>query len=444
MRRVAKHLSAIAGRVLFIGFSVQIAFGLVWMLCNFGVRQNFVLSGAGILYPVLLWLAHHYCILYVLQVIVALWTGYFFLKTIHPSFFWNIWGSFAILTVPMGMQCHLALLPNSLINSLMLMECALFWRATIGPKKEQGAENKPMRMAENRTVLFAGMALCWLLMALLDELYFYFGGILPLVLLLVTVCGRERFRIVPLILLFSAFAGIIFGLYDLAKTTGSYEKEQKRVAEMLFDRFVWSTTLRDWGACPQALKDFVPEEIIVGASYYADGLVSDLEPILSQILSQEEMDALFTELAQEAWRLYPKRIIHECGWDLAGYVFSPTITGLMLQGRGCISYCLRNYDIMSRETPKLTRYYVDYACWWFSVAFCLAVFLEVFTIISAGRLPSGRKLGCLVAFAVACGCPVLWYVMQGAGIMDYKRTIFITGLWIAWQIQKAQGEWLKF
>lgn len=441
MRRVARHLSAIAGRVLFIGFSVQIAFGLVWMLCNFGVRQNFAPSGTGILYPVLLWLTPHYCILYLLQAVVALWTGYFFLKTIHPNFFWNIWGSFAIFTVPMGMQCHLALLPDSLISSLVLMECALFWRAAVGQKREQGAENKPMPMMENRTILFAGMAMCWLLLALLDEMYFYFGGILPLVLLLVTVCGRERFRIVPLILLFGAFAGLIFGLYDLAKTTGRYEKKQKRVAEMLFDRFVWSTILKDWGEWPQPLEDLVQGQILMNTSYYADGLARDLEPALSPVLSQEEMDALFTELAQEAWKLYPKRILRECGWDLAGYVFSPTIAGLMLHGRGCVSYCLRNYDIMGRKAPKLTRYYVDYACWWFSVAFFLAVLLEVFTVLAAKKLPSGRKLGCLAAFAAACGCPVLWYVMQGAGIMDYKRTVFITGLWIVWQVQKVQGEW---
>ena len=43
MKRVKTHLSAIMGRMLFIGFSVQIGFGLFWMLCNFGARQDFAM-----------------------------------------------------------------------------------------------------------------------------------------------------------------------------------------------------------------------------------------------------------------------------------------------------------------------------------------------------------------------------------------------------------------
>lgn len=430
MKKVKKHLSAIVGRMLFIGFCVQIAFGLFWMLCNFGARQNFALRSDGLLYPVMLRIAPHYCVVYLLQMAAALWAGYTFLKAVRPSLFWNIWGSLVIFTVPMGMQCHLALLPDSLISSLMLMECALFWRAV----NFQGKQEK-----ENRTILFAKMAVCWLCLAFLDEVYLCFGGILPLLLLLVTVCGRERFRIVPLILLFGAFAGIVSGTYNLAKMTGGYEKESKRVSEMMFDRFVWSTLLKDWGEWPDRLKDCVDGSVILNASFYADGYYTELKPVLSEVLSPEEMDELFTDLAKTAWSIYPKRIIHECGWDMAGYVLTPTITGLMLDGNGCMSYCIRNYDIMSRETPKLTKYYMDYACRWFSAAFLLAVFMEICVVFEMRKAEAGRKLGCFAAYAVTCLCPVLWYVAQGAGIMDYKRTVFITGLWLVWQVQKTQG-----
>lgn len=425
MKRMKTHLSAIMGRMLFIGFSVQIVFGLFWMLCNFGARQDFAMRSDGLLYPVLLKLAPHYCVVYFFQAAAALGAGYFFLKTIRPSLFWNIWGSLAIFTVPMGMQCHLALLPDSLISSLMLMQCALFWKAVSSKGK--------------RTILFAEMAGCWLGLALLEEMYLYFGGILPLLLLLVTVCGRERFRIVSMILLFSAFVGILFGTYDLAKATGAYEKEPKRISEMMFDRFVWSTILREWENWPTQLADIVDGPSIISSSYYADASDIDLKPALSSVLSQEEMDKLFVDLAKMAWNSYPKRIIHECGWDLAGYVFSPAIAGLMLEGRGCASYCLRNYDIMGRTTPKLTQYYVDYACRWFSAAFLLAVLMEIITVFDMGKAEPCRKIRYFGAYMTACLCPVLWYVAQGAGMMDYKRTVFITGLWIVWQVQKAQG-----
>ncbi|MCM1185875.1 MAG: hypothetical protein NC251_05150 [Lachnoclostridium sp.] len=429
MKRMKKHLSvigtAIIGRMLFIGFSVQIALGLCWMLCNFGARQNFALQSMrsdGFLYPVLLGIAPHYCVVYLLQAAVALWAGYVFLKSIRPSLFWNIWGSLVIFTVPMGMQCHLALLPDSLISSLMLMECGLFWKAA----KKHG------------TVLFAEMAACWLCLAFLDETYLFLGGILPFLLLLVTVCGRERFRLIPLILLFCAFAGIICGAYDLARMTGGYKGEPKRVSEMLCKRFVWSTVLKEWGDWPPELTACVEGSVIMNASFYSDGFEMELKPALSAVLSQEEMDALFVDLAKKAWSAYPKRITLECGWDLAGYVFSPTVTGLMLEGRGYMSYCLRNYDIMSREAPKLTKYYMNYGCYWFGIAFLLAAFVEIVSGFYADRAASKRKWGCLAAYAVTCGCVALWYTAQGAGMMDYKRTVFITGLWLIWQIQKTQ------
>ncbi len=423
MKRAAEFLCAIGGRVLFIGFTVQIALGLVWMACHFGSVQDFAPRNAGILYPVLLRVLPAGG-LYALQLAAALWAGYLFLGGLRPGRLWNLWGSFAIFTLPMGMQCHLALLPDSLISSLLLAQGAFLWRAA----GKAGLE------ARGRTKALAKMGACWLVLALLDEGYLYFGAILPLALLALWLFSKERSRLFSQAILFCACAGAICGIYALARASGGYEREPKRVAEMAFDRFVWPTLLRKWEDWPQFLTDAAEAGVLLGASYYSDGLFVDLKPALEKVLTQQEMDALFVELAKESWARYPGKILREWCWDVAGYVFSPTVAGLMLQGRGYESYCLRNYDIMGRQSPKLTQAYMDYGCRWFGAAFLLAALVQACRVILDKGLPEKRGFFCLGAFASFGGCLVFWLALQGAGMMDYKRTIFITGLWTAWQI----------
>ena len=71
MQRAVRHISAILGRVIFIGFSIQIVFGMTWMCLNFSklpqfgeslfyveISKNFICDEyTGILYPVFLLLA---------------------------------------------------------------------------------------------------------------------------------------------------------------------------------------------------------------------------------------------------------------------------------------------------------------------------------------------------------------------------------------------------
>ena len=87
-------VSAVMGRILMIGFGVQILLGMVWMFCHIGYYQEFPDSAflervagslvcdeyTGILYPLLILLCQgitrvvpipYFCALYALQLVAA-------------------------------------------------------------------------------------------------------------------------------------------------------------------------------------------------------------------------------------------------------------------------------------------------------------------------------------------------------------------------------------
>ena len=149
MQRAVRHISAILGRVIFIGFSIQIVFGMTWMCLNFSklpqfgeslfyveISKNFICDEyTGILYPVFLLLARgieglaglpYYCVMYVVQLLVACYAAHRLLMGLKKTKrALNLWGSLAVLTLPMAMQCHLAVLPYSLVSSFFLLELSI-------------------------------------------------------------------------------------------------------------------------------------------------------------------------------------------------------------------------------------------------------------------------------------------------------------------------------
>ena len=123
MKKAARHFSVILKGILITGFSIQIAFGAVWMCFHFGCMQEFG-GSEGILYRGLRALTGgQYWILYLLQLIVGFYAGYDFFRTVCPEgHFWNSWRSLVLLSFPMAMQCHMALSPCSLVSSCFLLE----------------------------------------------------------------------------------------------------------------------------------------------------------------------------------------------------------------------------------------------------------------------------------------------------------------------------------
>ena len=141
MQKAAGYVCVILKGILFIGISIQTILGIVWMCCNFANIPSFGDSlfyfqvsetlkcdeYTGILYPLILRLTGaHQSIVYLLQLAAACGAADRFLRSFgRMKKGWRIWGCLGLLTMPVVMQCHMALLPCSFVSSLMLL--ALTW-----------------------------------------------------------------------------------------------------------------------------------------------------------------------------------------------------------------------------------------------------------------------------------------------------------------------------
>ena len=450
IQKFTGHIIAILKGILFIGISVQIVMGIVWMCRNFSHVPQFEDSlfymqvsrtlrcdeYTGILYPLFLRLVrrNHY-IVYGVQLTVAYIAAGRFLHVFLPG---NgrklIWKSLAFVTIPVVMQCHLAMLPCSLAASLLLLELSLLAEA--------------VRKVEKRTLKkLAWLCLCWLALALLLPEYLYLGAA-PVVLF--GCCswrqwGKQRRIKCYSFLLAAAFAGMILSVNSLTRTQGLYGRFQKTPLTTLTQRIAWSSLTKDFERWIDDMEDLISSKIIFDASNSADDMESSFfsvieQAVADQSITEQQAEEFYGTLIKTAWKWHRSVIVKQVLWDVAGYGASPTVLQLFLEGKGYDTYSNRNYDFFLEAAPRLSKLYMDYGSWWFTAAAALTVVQQILQL-SAGGL-KGKKAAAetVLCCLITAGAMILWYTIQGAGIQDYKKTAVIDQMWMAWTVLLlAQG-----
>lgn len=469
VKKMNRHIRAVISGIIMIGLSIQIALGLLWMGCNFGSFQKFGDSlfyievsksllcdeYTGALYPVLLLLARgiedllsipYPYVMHLLQVAAAVCAGYFFMGALgEEKRGVRIYGSLALLTVPMAMQCHLALLPHSLTFSALLLELGY---AVGAVKRAEPVQGK----------ILARASACWLVSALLIPDYLYLGAV-PVVVLWIYDAWKYRRQkgkgIFRHLLLIGAFAGMIAGTNMLIQEPGSYGRPEKTVEAALFRRFAWGSLEESWDEWPEDMKEICPYSDMLEITYYAENMERLLQPKLESELGTARAHELYRELRQYAWDNNAQEILHQIVWDAAGYTLPSLTLRMFLQGRGYDSYAGRNYEIMKEQAPRLTKYYVDYSGWWLVVGIVLSAVSAVLAWLSEGSVSrrsffagtvsaekdfSGkvfmkrRSLISALLCIITAGVSVLWYTFQGAGVWDYKNVLLSGALWVVWMV----------
>lgn len=429
MRKAAGAVRLVIKNILFIGFTVQICLGLFWMVGNFTKIQDFTPVDTGV-YPFFLQLAGKgYVLIYLLQLGIALYAGYRLLTKLHAGGRGIcLWGSLALMTLPMATQCHMALLPYSLVCSLGLLEISFVCELAGG---------KDISCIK----ALAGSLACFAVQCLLWPKYCIPGAVLPFLLLFwklpVMLREREFFRGLLLAVCFLAVTAVGYGAGQ------SGESDEGNISEwgwLLVKRVCWPTIWEDWGAIPEEIN-LATHDVVWVSSYYPHNMDVYLKPAIEEATTPEAADDLMRKMIRHAWNIHYPMVVRQVGWDVLGYGVTPLILPLQLTGDAYNSCSGRNYEIMRNGTPTLTKYYVKTACGWFAASLVLLFGAAVMSCI-AKPVRIRDVISRAVPFftvIISAGAVILFFTMQGAGIMDYKYTVWINQLWIVGSIKIVWG-----
>lgn len=429
MKKLAAELAVILKGILFTGFSIQTIMGIVWMCFNFIHLQDFG-EPEGILYPVLRnTLGGAYPLLYLIQLCAAFFAAHFFLQSVYPAKgFFSVWRDFVLLTLPMAMQCHLALSPYSLISSLVLLEISLAIRLC--------RNREPFSMNS-----FAAEGLCWLVLTLLLPEYLVLGGVLFFLTGIVgavrTIRRHQKQGFGRLLVVGAACFGIVSGSVSLAERwENPFRQEELAVA--VFSRFAWQNMWNDMGQWPQEVSEALGGRAME-ISRYADNVRLIMNPIMDESFAPDRKVQYYLHMAEIGWRMHSSVVLRQIGWDALGYSVTPLILPLQLQGRAYDAYSGRNYELMMSHTPILTSRYVRYSCWWFGWMLAMAVLLWITGRLAGRRAENRPGLAGALLCMFTLGLSVAWYTVRGAGVMDYKCTVAVNLFWMAAVLTVWQG-----
>lgn len=408
MQKLSRHCAAVLGRVIFIGFGIQIMLGILWM-CNAFARLDS--PGEGIV-----------C---VCQIAALGGAVYFFGGPFRGSVF-AVW---SVLTFPMVLQCLTVPDTRVFAAALLLVEigCVLL----------------VMEQGESRRFVYAGLC-AWAAAALFRGEYLYIGAV-PMAVCWLYDCvryarsrgergenaGHSGEAVLYRLLLICAVAGLAAGI-------GSFYQTKEKLLTHLTGRVVWTTLYNTYADLPEETRALIKYRDMVNSTYEATGIETVLRPSLEAHLGEAEAEEVLRALIRTVWQKNKGQILKETAWDMAGYLAAPVVLPLQLQGRAYESYSGSNYLQILKPAPKLGRFYMAYSCRWFMAASVLGCLTDL-TMRAKRRLRGdgvwqsgnfGRR-AFLICFLTAIGMSA-GYTLSGAGRMDYKNTLFVLCVLVLW------------
>ena len=451
VKRAAAHMSAVVRGMLFTGFTVQILFGLIWTCCNFGHVQNFG-EAESVLYGGILRLAGGIPqIMYLLQIVSAFWAGYYFLEKLQPSGRGRpgklraVWRVLVLLSCPFAMQCHLALLPFSFMNSLFLLLLSFVLQAAVrkgpvtdepggkecvsykpGEPGESGrkeyASDKPDGPVERGRKEPVSDKPDGLEERSREETATDKPG-RP---------GRKasasRHRRAAVLLALAVLCGGLAAALSGVADAANREKPGSSIEAAMASRFAWPTIWVDYSRWTEDLQEITRD--VAWEASFLPGNMERLDAVIEENASKEMAKSYYLQIAKTGWDAHASMIIRQIGWDVLGYAVAPVIVQLQLRGEAYDSYTGRNYEILSEKTPVLARNYVDYYSWWFVISLCLTLVLVILELLRGEKIrwrsAAPSVLICLLFSGILAGI----LAMRGAGIMDYKYTAAVSQLWL--------------
>lgn len=435
--------------------AVQILTGTVWILCNFmagckseasarylaaaesGLMDEYI----GVLYPFVMKVAQiiaipfggaYEQIMYIIQVsaAVASCVTFWRLSSVLPeggkNTGWCYWvPGLMLVTIPLCVQWHLTILPNSLAASLFMLllgHVIHIWRTTCYNDK--------------RWVLRTGIL--WALLVLLMPDYLW----LSLPPMIFYICGALKYATVQAkkhgaigswyriiwVLVPVALALSATGLNHAIQQPGSGNRIQKSVEAAMVSRFVWPHFGTNYFFWPDEIKEIMTEEQGARISDYADQVQTVFGPLVEGNYGQDKANDLYIQMARSCLEYRTKEVLTAIGEDFVAYVSPVWMVKEQLDGAG-LTYTGYHYDKMRENTPLLTKWYVHYGLSGFRAAFLLAVVCGCGKLYDTCRKRHFKGVTVVGMLMVVVLLQAFWYTMSGAGMMEYGNVCVIQMLW---------------
>ncbi len=401
MQKVLEHGRSILGRILLIGMCVQIVLGLGCI-------------------PVNIVNATEYLGIYLLQLLAAYAGGYMLLHSLGSmGRLYKILGAFSMLTVPMALQCHLTVGPNSLALSLLVLELAFSVRLLV--RKES--------MSFKAVIL---PHICWLAAGLIMREYMLFG-VVPVLIL--TICWlkqgryqREKGCVKYYIVCFVAFVSLL-GAYVLQED-GPVDNSDVTWKQAIVGRCIWSSITHTYDNWPEEVKQIVSDSVAMDAylnpMYMRDEFFDAFEGV-EKAKANQYYKVIMEQTMQTGW----KQLVQELFYDMAGYTVPGQVVDVLLDGKGYYSVTGMNYQLWLYRNAGwagLTmRYYVS----WFGFSVIIAVLRFVINCMLQTKWNVKKQELFMTAVCAVCVMMLqaCYYTITRIGMYDYKLAAWAAIMW---------------
>ncbi len=425
-----KEIPNLIKKVMLILVGIQVLLGGLWLVCNLTYMPVFqetrdmleaskslmVDEYMGILYPLVLRLfsvfGAFFCVpIYILQVGLAFCSYFHLLRSVvgDKRLVWLFAGYLA--TFPTTLQCHMSILPYSLVTSLLVL--LLTEVKAVMKNREAIQRNRLIRIG-----------ILWLITGLLIPDY---GVIATIIVVpgLVFAAWRQRKKMLVYLCMSALTLITMFTALNLTQTPGSYGRVQRSVNSVLWTRFAWPYFERDGYYWDHKTWITFEEGEWAWASMYPENAIYEFGPKIEQVVGKEKAKVIFGEMAKFSSKIGKKEQLMALGRDVLANAGGPFTLQYQLSGRG-VSYTAWNYYQMQGNTPGLTKYFVKYALYVFMFIFIMTLW------ICLSRRKSWKVLEVMkkaVPALLGLGVIILWYTMLGNGMQDYLKVVPVSLFW---------------
>jgi preprotein translocase subunit SecG len=326
-------------------------------------------------------------------------------------------GAFCVLFIPMTLQCHLAVLPESLASSFFLFSCAEAFagRETFHP--------------------FQALSF-WVISIWILPAYALLG--IPVVLFVLArvflhLRGARGLRASSLLVI------VLFGLFlGFWKVELGYENGingfSLSVSQATLSRVSWPVFEKVLPYLPSQVKEVVSAQDIRLIHERPEEITQILVPELVDKVGQEETIRLLYDTAKICLDYHTKQVVGQILTDIVSYMITPVALVWQLSGEGTESFGGQNYARMKAQAPGITKIFVWYTFCWFVLGIVVTVLLHLLNTFCMNQQKSSDKTYkwkiALFCTCVATSlCVAVVYTLQGASMMDYKKGIIPTLLW---------------